>query len=113
MRAGFRQAGQIQARQREAPHRFPPLAASAPIRWPAHPQPLQERLAGRLAALERFIDELRAAIRRLARKLRALPKLALKLACARTPRTRLYDNAEIADASRIVFGRAREFLDSS
>jgi hypothetical protein len=76
-------------------------------------RPEQERLAGRLAALARVIEKPAAAIRRLARKLAVAPKLALKLACARQPRTRLYDHAEIAETSRIVFGRAREFLDSS
>jgi len=75
--------------------------------------PEQERLAGRVAALERVIDKPLSAIRRLARKLRTAPKLVLKLACKRTARTRLYNEPAIAHTDMRVFAAARAFLDSS
>jgi hypothetical protein len=77
------------------------------------PAPAQQRLAGRIEALARVIAKPLAAIRRLARKLAALPRLALQLACKPPPRSRLYDNPEIGDASRIVYVGACTFLDSS
>ncbi len=69
--------------------------------------PIQARLAGRIAALDRIIAKPLAHVRRLARKLRVLPKLALKLACKTPPRTKLYDNPEITLASVTAFGEAR------
>ena len=80
---------------------------------PCARMPEAQRLAGRIAALERVIDKPRAAIRRLARKLRATPKLAIKLACARPPRARRYDDPELAETNMRVFAAARTFLDSS
>jgi hypothetical protein len=76
-------------------------------------RPEHERLAGRVAALAHVIAKPFAAIGRLARKLRALPKLALKLACRRPPRTRLYDDPAMALTEMHAFAAARAFLDSS
>jgi hypothetical protein len=72
--------------------------------------PVPVRLAGRVAALERIIAKPLACARRLARRLRVQPKLALKLACKTPPRTRLYDDPEITLAGVTAFGEARAFL---
>jgi hypothetical protein len=57
------------------------LAAARRMRRPA-----PERLARRIEALARVLERPRAAIRRLARKLRAAPGLGASLAVARWPR---------------------------
>jgi hypothetical protein len=46
----------------------------------AHRKPAHLRIADRIDALQRFLDAPRAAIRRLARKLRLIPKLAFHIA---------------------------------
>ena len=48
-------------------------------------KPAHIRLADRLDALERFLDAPRAGIRRLARKLRLSPKLAMQIALCKQP----------------------------
>jgi hypothetical protein len=50
----------------------------------AHRKPAHLRIADRIDALQRFLDAPRAAVRRLARKLRAIPKLAFRLAAKLT-----------------------------
>jgi hypothetical protein len=47
-------------------------------------KPAHLRLADRIDALQRFLDAPRAGIRRLARKLRAIPKLAFRIAAKLT-----------------------------
>lgn len=49
-----------------------------------HRKPAHLRIADRIDALQRFLDAPRAAIRRLARKLAAIPKLAFRLAAKLT-----------------------------
>jgi len=66
-------------------------------------EPPGVQLARRMEALARLIERPRAAIGRLARKLRAEPKLALALGCKRMPRTRFYHNVEYADAGNCAF----------
>jgi hypothetical protein len=75
--------------------------------------PLQERLARRIDALHRVLDSPFAAARRLARKLRILPRLALELACKPPPRTKLYTEREYSETSILVFAEARGFLSNT
>jgi len=60
-------------------------ARLALCRWRRGPPAL--RIAQRMEAVARILDKPKAAIRRLARKLTAAPRLALKLATRRTPRS--------------------------
>jgi hypothetical protein len=71
--------------------------------------PPQERLARCIAALARILDNPLAAVRRLARKLRALPRLVVKLAAKAPPRSKRYTEPEIALANIHAFADARGF----
>jgi hypothetical protein len=72
-------------------------------------------LTRRIHALARLMDDPSGAIRRLARKLRANPKLAVTLGAKRMPCTRLYDLPECADAYAFGFnlGVAHAYPDTS
>ena len=61
------------------------------------------QLARRVEALTRILDRPLNAARRLARKLRAIPKLALKLIARKLPRTRRYREAEYAHIGERAF----------
>lgn len=63
-------------------------------------------LTRRIHALARLMDDPRAAIRRLARKLRANRTFALVLGVKRMPRTRLFDVPEYRDAYAFGFNLA-------
>jgi hypothetical protein len=64
------------------------------------------RVAARIDALERVIARPRPAARRLARKLRVKPSLALKLAVATPPRSKVYAEPEYALSSVRAYERA-------
>jgi hypothetical protein len=72
-------------------------------------------LTRRIHALARLMDDPTNAIRRLARKLRARPRIAVALGAKRMPRTRLYDVPEYADAYAFGFklGVAHAYPDTS
>jgi hypothetical protein len=61
------------------------------------------QFARRIVALTRILDRPLAAARRLARKLRAIPKLALKLIARKLPRTRRYLEPEYAHIGDLAF----------
>lgn len=61
------------------------------------------QLARRIEALTRILDRPLAAARRLANKLRAFPKLALKLIARKLPRTRRYREAEYTEIGDRAF----------
>jgi hypothetical protein len=61
------------------------------------------QLARRIEALTRIIDRPLSAARRLARKLCAFPKLALKLIARKLPRTRRYLEAEYTHIGECAF----------
>ena len=61
------------------------------------------QFARRIDALTRILDRPLAAARRLANKLRAIPKLALKLIARKLPRTRRYREPEYAHIGDLAF----------
>jgi hypothetical protein len=61
------------------------------------------QFARRIEALTRILDRPLNAARRLANKLRAIPKLALKLIARKLPRTRRYCEAEYAHIGECAF----------
>jgi len=81
------------------------------VRFMRPPEPL--RIARRIEALARVLDKPANAIRRLARKLRALPKLAFKLAAALWPRSPHADIGAQNVASGQSYGGAIALNDSS
>jgi len=81
------------------------------VRFMRPPEPL--RIARRIEALARVLEKPANAIRRLARKLRALPKLAYKLAAARWPRSPHADVSAQNVASSQSYGGAIALNDSS
>ena len=72
-------------------------------------------LTRRIHALARLMDDPTNAVRRLARKLRASPRIAVALGAKPMPRTRLYDVPEYADAYAFGFklGVAHAYPDTS
>jgi hypothetical protein len=68
------------------------------------------QLARRIEALTRILDRPLAAARRLARKLRAFPKLALKLIARKLPRTRRYLEAEYSHIGERAFDETFAWL---
>lgn len=76
------------------------------IRAPRMPE--AERLARRIEALGRVLDKPLAAARRLARKLRDMPRLLMRLAAARAPRSPYANDAAQAKADVIATRRAIE-----
>jgi len=81
------------------------------VRFMRPPEPL--RIARRIEALARVLEKPTNAVRRLARKLRQLPKLAIKLAAARWPRSPHTDHAAQNIASNQSFCGALALIDSS
>ena len=68
------------------------------------------QLARRIEALTRILDRPLSAARRLARKLRAFPKLALKLIARKLPRTRRYLEAEYSHIGDLAFDHVFAWL---
>jgi len=81
------------------------------VRFMRPPEPL--RIARRIEALARVLEKPANAVRRLARKLRQLPKLAIKLAAARWPRSPHTDHAAQNIASGKSYWGAVALIDSS
>jgi hypothetical protein len=84
------------------------LAEARANRAPAH-----VRLARRMEALERVIAKPAAAARRLARRLRRTPRLALELAAQRPPRSDRLDADACDDARRRAWSAAFALNDTS
>jgi hypothetical protein len=74
------------------------------IRWKRRPE--GARAARRIDALERLIARPQPAARRLARKLRAKPQLALKLATKRNARSKVFAEPEYALSDTRAYERA-------
>ena len=68
------------------------------------------QLARRIEALTRILDRPLSAARRLARKLRSFPKLALKLIARKLPRTRRYLEAEYTHIGERAFDHTFAWL---
>jgi hypothetical protein len=83
------------------------LARARAMRKPAH-----LRIADRIDALQRFLDTPRAGIRRLARKLRAIPKLAFKLAvklsASRPPTSRFLFEDHVSQSGDLCWTAAHD-----
>ncbi|GIK50569.1 MAG: hypothetical protein KJZ75_02895 [Hyphomonadaceae bacterium] len=77
------------------------------VRFMRAPEP--QRIAGRIAALERVLAKPLVAARRLARKLRTAPRLVLRLAVARWPRSPYADADAQATADRCLWADALAF----
>jgi hypothetical protein len=73
----------------------------------------QQRLARRIAALQRVIERPRAAIRRLARRVRAQRPLALRLARKPLPRARFYGEPEYVQSGALARDSVRAPNDTS
>ena len=72
--------------------------------------PPSVQLARRIEALTRILDRPLSAAHRLARKLRAIPKFALKLIARKLPRTRRYLEAEYTHIGELAFDHTFAWL---